>query len=299
MKLRTISSIIAIVVMGAGVLSCDSGEFKSSEDGYEFKYVREGSGETPQQGEVVWYNMSYKSENDSVLFESSALQPVLFPCDTAQWNMMGALYKAFAKLKVGDSLLIKIPTKQVFSESFNAAVPPSLDPEGKITFSVGVKSYMTEEQAQAEIANLRERQQEEMMAQSEEQMEEDAKIIEEYLSENNIDAQSTEDGLRYVIDVEGSGDTPQPGDKVKVHYTGMLIDGTQFDSSIDRGEPLSFNIGRGEVIRGWDLGIALLKTGGKGTLYIPSPLAYGTRGSAPVIPPNAVLKFDVELIEIN
>jgi len=102
-----------------------------------------------------------------------------------------------------------------------------------------------------------------------------------------------------VIDGEGTGNHPEPGQTVFVHYTGMLLDGTKFDSSFDRGEPLDFPIGQGQVIRGWDEGIALLKKGGKGTLYIPSPLAYGPRGAGADIPPNGVLKFEVELVDIN
>jgi FKBP-type peptidyl-prolyl cis-trans isomerase len=84
-----------------------------------------------------------------------------------------------------------------------------------------------------------------------------------------------------------------------VNYRGTLLDGTQFDSSFERNEPFTFTIGRRQVIMGWDEGIALMKAGGKGTLYIPSPMAYGERGAGGIIPPNSVLKFDVELIQIN
>ena len=201
---------------------------------------------------------------------------------------MGPLYKAFQIIKEGDSVLIKIPTKTLFDESFRAPVPPSLNPDGFITFCIGASNIMTQEEMQAEA-----------MAKSEEQLQKDIEIIDQYLAENNIDAQSTDSGLRYVIDVEGEGAYPTPGNNVSVHYTGTLLDGTKFDSSFDRNEPFEFSIGRRQVIPGWDEGIALLKTGGKGTLYIPSSLAYGDRGAGGMIPPNAVLKFDVELVEIN
>jgi FKBP-type peptidyl-prolyl cis-trans isomerase len=97
----------------------------------------------------------------------------------------------------------------------------------------------------------------------------------------------------------GTGPEAKPGDKVRVHYTGRLLrNGTKFDSSLDRGEPFVFTLGRGEVIRGWDEGVAGMKAGGKRTLTIPSKLGYGSRGSPPNIPPNADLEFDVELIAI-
>lgn len=110
------------------------------------------------------------------------------------------------------------------------------------------------------------------------------------------DAITTDSGLKYVVVEEGTGETPKPGDLVKVHYTGTLEDGTKFDSSVDRGEPIEFVLGRGQVIPGWDEGIGLMKVGGKCRLIIPPDLAYGESGAGGVIPPNATLNFDVELV---
>jgi peptidylprolyl isomerase len=110
---------------------------------------------------------------------------------------------------------------------------------------------------------------------------------------------TTESGLQYVITEEGNGEKPQPGDVVQVHYTGMLADGTKFDSSLDRGEPIAFSLGTGQVIPGWDEGIGLMKVGDKCKLVIPPELAYGEQGSGGVIPPNATLIFDVELVGIQ
>lgn len=286
MKLRFFSMLASIVA--AGLLgACESEEFKSSEDGFQYKYVKHGEGDLPKQGEIVYYNMMYKNEKDSVLYTSTSERPALVMCDSMQWDNGGPLYKAFKLIKVGDSILIKIPTKKLFDESFKAPVPPSLNAEGEITFCIGATKTMTQQEMQAES-----------VAKSKEQLDKDIEKIDTYLKENNITAQSTESGLRYVLETEGSGENPQPGDSVTVHYTGLLMDGTQFDSSEGK-DPLKFVIGRGQVIQGWDEGIALLKSGGKGTLYIPSPLAYGTRGAGGVIPPNSILKFEVELISVN
>ena len=298
MSSKILSAIMAIVVVLAN-FSCQSEEFKISEDGYQYRYINEGSGETPKQGEVVVYNMTYKNENDSILGESTATQPFMIPCDTMQWNMGGSLYKAFAMIKQGDSILIKIPTKQVFEESFRAAVPPSINPEGEITFCIGASKIMTQEEAQVEAQKMRAEMEAEMLAASAEQVETDIEIIEAFLKENNITAQSTESGLRYVIDVEGTGNYPEPGQKVFVHYTGTLLDGTKFDSSYDKNQPLDFAIGQRQVIQGWDEGIALLKKGGKGTIYVPSSLAYGPQARGEVIKANSILKFEVELVDIE
>ena len=293
MNFKIMSAIITIVVVLVNV-SCQSEDFLVSEDGYQYRYVKKGTGQIPQNGEVAVYNMSYKDENDSLLFESPNHQPAMVPCDTMQWNMMGPLYKAFGIIKEGDSILVKIPTKTLFSESFRAAIPPSLNPEGEITFYIGLTKVLSESEARAEAQRMREQEQAAMLAAGEEQMEKDIEIIDNYLKENDISAQSTESGLRYVVDVEGTGNHPQPGDSVSVRYAGTLLDGTEFDAGV-----YTFPVGRGQAIQGWDLGVPLFKKGGKGTLYVPSPLAYGPRARSAVIKANSILKFDIELLEIN
>ncbi len=106
----------------------------------------------------------------------------------------------------------------------------------------------------------------------------------------------TASGLEYVEIEAGTGAQAQAGMMVRVHYTGKLPNGKVFDSSIPRGEPIEFKLGTGRVIKGWDEDIALMKVGGKATLTIPPELGYGARGAGGVIPPNATLIFDVELV---
>ena len=109
----------------------------------------------------------------------------------------------------------------------------------------------------------------------------------------------TSSGLEYIEVEAGTGTQAEAGKTVSVHYTGKLQDGKVFDSSISRGEPITFQLGKGNVIKGWDEGIALMKVGGKAQLIIPSQLGYGERGAGGVIPPTATLVFDVELVSVK
>ena len=106
-------------------------------------------------------------------------------------------------------------------------------------------------------------------------------------------------GLEYWDIKEGTGAVAKAGDTVKVHYTGWLTNGKKFDSSVDRGQPFGFKLGAGQVIKGWDEGVAGMKVGGKRTLIIPSSLGYGPNGNPPVIPGNSTLIFDVELLKVT
>ena len=118
---------------------------------------------------------------------------------------------------------------------------------------------------------------------------------EELENENTV---TTPSGLQYIDLAGGEGATAEAGNNVSVHYTGWLTDGTKFDSSVDRDQPFQFPLGAGRVIAGWDEGVCGMTVGGKRKLTIPSDLGYGPTGAGGVIPPNATLVFEVELLEI-
>ena len=126
-------------------------------------------------------------------------------------------------------------------------------------------------------------------------LDDEMELLDQYLIDNSIDVEPTSSGLYYIENSYGMGARPTAGKTVVVHYIGYLIDGTKFDSSYDRGEPFSFTLGAGDVIQGWDEGIALMNEGGEATLIIPSNLGYGANGAGS-IPGYSTLVFDVKLI---
>ncbi len=153
------------------------------------------------------------------------------------------------------------------------------------------KEFQTDHKAfEATLAALKQKE--------EEARQKEADAVREMIKEKWPEARKTASGLYYVVVKEGEGDTPRPGATVKAHYTGRLLaNGRTFDSSYDRGEPISFPVGVGRVIRGWDEALSQMKRGEKRILIIPPDLAYGDRGAGGVIPPGAWLVFDVELVD--
>lgn len=163
----------------------------------------------------------------------------------------------------------------------------------------GETPKMTYDEAKEEIRKFFTEMEERQKAEAAKMGEVNAKAGENFLAENakRPEVKMTATGLQYEIVKEGDGPTPNRGDRVTVHYTGKLIDGTVFDSSVERGEPATFGVT--QVIPGWVEALQMMKTGSQWRLYIPSKLAYGPNGAGGVIGPNATLIFDVELIKIE
>ncbi|AZQ63650.1 FKBP-type peptidyl-prolyl cis-trans isomerase [Flammeovirga pectinis] len=296
---------LAIGALMLGAVACGKTE-KETPSGKKFTIVESNGGADINDNNIVEFTLSISTESDSTLFnitetgrEFAATK--VFPDSVnkqaqEKGQQVDPLSEMFGLMSEGDSAQMTI----IASDFFGKMAPPFIkDPTQKVVIGVCAKNVFADEEAYR--AAMEEKQKEAMAA-----MEADAEkfvtidddLIKEFLKENNItNAERTESGLYYVVTQKGSGANPAVGSSVKVHYTGTLLDGKKFDSSVDRGQPFEFPLGQQRVIAGWDEGIALLNKGAKATLYIPSKLGYGPRGAGGDIPANAVLKFDVELID--
>lgn len=264
--------------------------YKKTESGMYYRYFTQNEGETAKLGDIVEVDLSYylmKEAGDSLIYSTNVLPEPAFDL-VREPSFPGDLYEGFAMMHKGDSMSMIMSADSVFLRQFHSPMLPAfVKPGDMIRWEVKLNDIMTEDEFNAR-----------QMAKEEAAFEEAHQALNAFLAENGIDAAPTESGLVYVCTKPGKGAQPQVGQNVKVHYTGTLLDGTVFDSSVERGEPISFPLGVGQVIPGWDEGIALMKKGEKGVLYIPAKLAYGSRNAGP-IPPYSNLIFEVELVDIE
>lgn len=255
--------------------------------GLYYKQIVAGTGDQLQMGDVVRIRLAYYV-NDSLLFTTDNLPEPAYD-QVRESVFQGDLYEGLRLMHVGDSMSFMINSDSVFRKQFRAPIIPEfVAPEVFLRWEVIVDEAMPEEVFQQKKLEEMEAMQNQANAE-----------FDAFIEANGIKANPQESGLIYVCTKKGKG--PKPGFKnmVKVHYTGKLLDGRVFDSSVERGEPIEFQLGVGQVIPGWDEGIALMSKGEKGILYIPSYLAYGPRQAGELITPFSNLMFEVELVDFE
>ena len=277
------------LMMAFVATSCEKSPYpgyKQTESGLYYKYLVKNDRPTAELGKVVEVDLAYYLD-DSLLYSTKDMPQPVYDM-VRESSFAGDLYEGFTMMHKGDSMSMIMPADSVFLKMFMARVLPDfVDSTSIVRWEVKLIDIMTEEEVNARI-----------QAAMDEKFAEADETLQAYLAENNIEATPTESGLVYVCTQPGNGAKPEAGKKVKVHYTGTLLDGTKFDSSVDRGEPFEFPLGMGYVIPGWDEGVAMMSKGEKGILYIPAKLAYGER-QAGTIPAFSNLIFEVELVDFE
>lgn len=300
--MRKINSILlsaGMLVASVGVMSCQK-RTETTSDGIEYTFIKEGE-QKPTDGEYVVYHFTAKTATDSTFLSSYDQPTPAYLQYSDSTPGISGIDEVFSNLKKGDSVVVKAAAEKVFGPN----LPPFLALGQDVTISIGVIEILKEEVFQDYFNDLFE-------ASQKKQTDTDIKIIEDYIAENNLNASKTESGLHYVIEEEGDGPEVNQGDTVAVNYTGYVLDGTVFDTSLEEVarannkfmegrpyEPIEFQVGTGRVIPGWDEGLQHLRKGSKAKLLIPSTLAYGNQQVSPEIKANSVLIFDVEVTDVK
>ncbi len=253
--------------------------------------VKKGSGRKANKGEMVKIHMTVSLIDGMKIFSTKDRgEPIEYEFGR-KFDTEG-LEEAVGMMRKGGKANLIVPSKIAFGAQQRGQV---IEPYSTLLYEVELVDIRNKAAYDKEQEAKRNQQQAE---QNQMEGQEDV-LLQKYLKENDITAKPLESGLIYIEQKKGTGPQAVPGVNVKVHYTGKLLDGTVFDSSVERGEPFGFVLGQGRVIKGWDEGIALMREGGKATLIIPSSLGYGSRGAGNRIPPFSTLVFDVELVSVE
>jgi FKBP-type peptidyl-prolyl cis-trans isomerase FkpA len=276
------------------LFACNSGaNYKTTDSGLTYKFHKTNKGAKPLIDDVVKIDMAYRFPEDSVIFRSSEYQsPVLLTILASEYK--GDIYEGLRMMSINDSTSFKLDAHSFFTRTLRYGGLPDFMQQGD---SIYVDIVLHEILNKTQFEAYQQQETQKYMEEQEKLAIQEENILDNYLQQNNINAQPEESGLIIMVEKAGRGPKPQAGQMIKVHYTGKLIDGTVFDSSVERGTPIEFTIGRGQVIRGWDEGLSKINVGSKATFIIPSYLAYGDQARGAHIKPFSTLIFDVELLE--
>ena len=302
-----------MVVMSLVGYACSTG-VRTTPSGLEYKLIKEGKNDVAPDGSYLVLNMSYQDENDSVWVNTveEGFPMLILKQDSIWRRRRGTLEEVFSDLRKGDSVQFAVTARQLYVQTWRRPLPPEIPGGMKITFFVGVSDVLDKQGAGEYQYALSLKTRKKELKEQRQRIEEEGKLIDQYLEKNGLTAETTDSGLRYRILEPGQGDFPVIGQKVKVAYVGRVLGGPYFDTSDKKlaeelgiynpgrepYKPFEFVVGTREVIRGWDEGVMRLKVGGKATLYIPSPLAYGASEKSKEIKANSILIFELSLLEI-
>ena len=291
----------SIVLLCLVAMGCSE---KETPGGVKYRVHKKGDGVTPAFGQFMVLNMSLIDHKDSVWFSTTDFgNPVVVPVQDASMETDEGENGVFKQLTKGDSVSFQLSAKTIFTKTRRANVPKNVDPLSLFKFNVGLKDIWTKEQVDDFQKKI-------MVEGQANQIKKDSTTIGNYLKEKGLDALATRSGLRYLVKKEGTGAIGQAGKTAYVHYAGFLLNGKMFDTSLaaiakennfDNGgknEPYPVVINTAGVIAGWDEMLMLMNKGMKVTVFVPSHLGYGGPGSG-LIPPNSVMMFDMEVMDIK
>ncbi|MFH0999753.1 MAG: FKBP-type peptidyl-prolyl cis-trans isomerase [Bacteroidota bacterium] len=257
--------------------------YSKAESGLLYKFHNKKDGKKANIGDFITVEIKYQSNEDSLTFENNGN---IFSMEMIMPVYAGDINEALAMMSQGDSATFVIRADSfLLNNAHLVRLPDFIDDRSRIIFDVKLHKIQSPQELELERE-----------LEFTEALKKESDAIQEYLANNNYQTKALNSGL-YFIELKKGRGISAVDKQVSVHYTGKFLDGSVFDSSYSRGKPIEFNVGSGQVIRGWDEGIAKMRKGGKALLLIPSKLGYGSgRG---LIPPYTPLLFEVELIDVK
>lgn len=294
-----------IVAVAAMLASCGGGDkFKTTSDGLHYKFEKQNkSAQQVQEGDVLVGEMTMLFENDTVFSNVGHADRIL----QAQRTFDGDLYEGLLMMHIGDVATFAIEAdslaKFLQSNQMHADYKPGTGQ--KIYYHVNLQDIVTKEEIMQEQSNF--------MQEMQERQQNEPQMIADYIANNGITAKPNADGLYVIVKKKGTGAKVATGKEVAINYTGRLLDGTMFDSSVesdareggiynpqrDPYEPLKYVVGQMGLIRGWEEGIMGQPAGTVLQLVMPSEMAYGSQGAGRLIPPFSPLVFDIEIVSVK
>lgn len=277
------------------MISCGGDGFKTTESGLKYKFIEQSdTGRLPQEGDLIEFEVIAKTPDSTFINSYQSGRPFRNPVLKPTYT--GCINEGFMMMRGGDSAVFIVNGDSLFKKTFALPEIPEFAKGKEVTLTFRMVKVYSKEEVQAQIQEQRESEQQRKEAMAQMSAEELAKV-DEFIASKGWTVEKTASGLRY-MKISGKGTVAAQAEKTVVcHYTGTLMDGKKFDSSLDRGEPFQFTLGIGQVIPGWDEGISLMKKGEKFRFIIPSYLGYGAN-PAGEIPPNSTLIFEVELLDV-
>lgn len=296
--------VATLLVAGMALLAaCNNDGFKTTDGGLQYRFDKQNKdSQQVQEGDVLVGEMTFKFDTMTLFTNVGKADRIM----QASPNFDGGLYEGLLMMHVGDQA-----TFAIMADSLAKFVQPEQMPQGyqrgtgqKFFYEINLQDIVTKEELEEERNAF--------MAEAQERQEKEPQMIADYVRDNGIAAKPNADGLYVIVKKRGSGPKVATGKEVAVNYTGRLLDGTMFDSSVESDakegdiydpqrpyEPLVYTHGRGQLIPGWEQGIEGQPAGSQLQIIIPSALGYGPRGAGQRIPPYSPLVFDLEIVSVK
>ncbi len=281
-----ISAVALIIALAGSLISCSSGEkeFKKHPSGLYYRFLEMNpQGKTPKIGDILVLSMKIMNKDHVVVDESN-----FYRMQLNNPMFKGDFFTALALMQVGDSVCFKLDAVNFFEKNRKHDLPTEFHQGDPVFIYIRFKNILNSEDLESERENSYHT-----------DFEQEMSLLKNYIELTNTTVKPTASGLYYIEKKKGKGAKAEVGKTLVVHYTGTTIDGKVFDSSLTRGKPLTFVLGKRQVIKGWDEGFQFMQAGGEGRFIIPSNLAYGKDGYSNLILPYSTLVFDVELLEVK